>query len=61
MEIFFTETGKTIVDMIAAVMGFNTSQYVDELTLVLMSIFTPVQPPAFKYNYAAFIAEKIHD
>ena len=42
-------------------MEFNTSEYVDELTLVLMSIFTPGQPPAIKYKYAAFIAEKIHD
>lgn len=47
--------------MIAAVMGFNISEYVDELTLVLMSIFTPSQSPAVKYNYAAFIAEKIHE
>jgi len=34
---------------------------VDELTLVLMSIFIPGQPLAVKYNYAAFIADKIHD
>jgi len=26
-----------------------------------MSIFTPGQPPTVKYNYATFIAEKIHD
>lgn len=58
---FFTRIGKNIVNMIVAVMGFNTSEYVDELTLVLMSIFTPGQTPTIKYNYAAFIAEKIHD
>lgn len=39
--VFFTEIGKIIVDMMVAVMGFNTSEYVDELTLVLKSIFTP--------------------
>ena len=39
---FFTEIGKNIVNMIDAIMGFNTSEYVDELTLVLMSIFTLV-------------------
>lgn len=47
--------------MIVAVMGLNTSEYADELTLVLMSIFTLGQPPTVEYNYAAFIAEKIHD
>ena len=47
--------------MIVVVMGFNTSEYVDELTLVFISIFTPGQPPVVKYNYVAFIAEKIHD
>lgn len=47
--------------MISAVMGFNTSDYVYELTLVLLSIFTPGQPPAVKYNYASSIADKIHD
>ena len=59
--VFFTEIGKTIIDMVFAVMGFNTNEYADELTLVLMSIFTPGQPLAVKYNYVAFIAEKIHD
>lgn len=61
LSIFFTDIGKTIVDMIVEIMGFNTSEYVDELALVLISIFTPSQPPIVKYNYAAFIAEKIHD
>ena len=58
---FFIEIGKNIVNMIVGVMGFNTSEYVDELTLVLMSIFTHGQPPTVKYNYVSFIAEKIHD
>jgi len=58
---FFTEIGKDIVNMIATIMGFNTSEFVDELTLVLMSIFTPGQPPVIKYDYAACIAKKIHD
>lgn len=47
--------------MIYVIMGFNTSEFFDELNLVFMSIFTPGHPPAVKYNYAAFIAEKIHD
>jgi len=42
-------------------MGFNSSEYVDDITLVLLSIFTPGQPRAIRYNYASYIANKIHD
>ena len=41
VQTFFTDMGKLIVDMIALVMVFNTSEYVDDITLVLLSIFTP--------------------
>ena len=30
------------------------------MVLVLLSTFTPGQPPAIKYDYASFIADKIH-
>lgn len=42
-------------------MGFNSSEYVDDITLVLLSIFTPGQLPAVRYDYASYIANKIHD
>jgi len=42
-------------------MGFTTSEYVDELTLAFMTIFTPSQPPTAKFDYATFIAYKIRD
>lgn len=47
--------------MISRILGFNTIEYVDEITLVLLSIFTPGEPLAVKYDYATFIANKIHD
>lgn len=47
--------------MISLIMGFNSNEYVDDITLVLISIFTPGQPPAIRYDYATFIANKIHD
>ena len=47
--------------MIASIMGFNSREYVDEITLVLLSIFTPGQAPTVKYDYASYIANKIHD
>ena len=53
--------GRLILNMISSVMGFNTSEYVDNLTLVLLSIFTPGQPPAVKYDFSFIIADKIHD
>lgn len=61
LQAFFTDIGKIIVDRIALIMGFNSSEYVDDITLVLLSIFTPGQPPIVKYDYASYIANKIHD
>lgn len=61
MQAFFTDVAQLIIDMISLIMGFNTSEFYDEITLVLLSIFTPVQPPAVKYDYASYIANKIHD
>ena len=58
---FFTDFGRLILNMISSIMGFNTSEYVDQLALVLLSIFTPGQPPAVKYDFASYIAYKIHD
>jgi len=60
LHVWFTETGKLILDMISLILGFRSSEYVDDITLVLLSIFTPGQPPAVKYDYSTFIADKIH-
>jgi len=60
LHTFFTETGKLILDMISFVLGFRSSEYVDDITLVLLFIFTLGQPPAVKYDYATSIANKIH-
>ena len=57
----FNEAGKFIVDMVSYILGFKTSEYVDETTLVLLSMFTLGQPPAIKYDYATFISNKIHE
>ena len=61
IHVWFNKVGRFIIDMISYVLGFKTSEYVDETTLGLLSIFTPGQPPAAKYDYATFIANKIHD
>lgn len=57
----FNEVGKLLVDMISYVLGFKMSEHIDETILVLLSAYSPGQPPAVKYNYAKFISNKIHD
>ncbi len=49
------------MDMISSVLGFSTNEHVDETVLVLLSAYSLGKPPAIKYNYAKFIANKIHD
>ena len=50
-----------LIDMISYILGFRTSEIVDNTIFALMSIFTPGQPPAVHYDYATFIADKIHE
>jgi len=61
LYINFNEVGKLLVDMISSVLGFKTSEHIDETVLVLLFAYSPRQPPAIKYNYAKFISNKIHD
>lgn len=60
-QVYFNEAGVFITDAISYIFGFKTSEHIDETVLVLMSIFTPRQPPGVKYDYASFIANKIHE
>jgi len=46
--------------MISLIFGFGSNQYVDDITMVLLSIFTLGQLIVMKYGYATFIADKIH-
>jgi len=52
----FNEVGKLLVDMISSMLGFKTSEHIDETILVLLFAYSLGQPPAIKYNYAKFIA-----
>lgn len=60
-QVSFNEAGKILIDMISYILGCKTSEFVDETVFVLMSIFTPGQPPTVKYDYVTFIANKIHE
>jgi len=61
LHVAFTKEGKMIIGMISYILGFRTSVIVDSTIFALMSIFTPRQPPAVQYDYATFIADKIHE
>jgi len=58
---WFTKFGKLILDMISFILGFKTSEFVDEAIFVMLPMFTPGQPPTVKYDYASFIANKINE
>ena len=58
---WFTEASKMLIDMISYILGFRTSETVDETVFALMSIFTPGQPLVVKYDNATFIANTIHE
>lgn len=61
MDVSFIETGRLLLDMISYVLGYRTSEHVEGTMLVLLSVYSPGQPPARKFNFAKFIANKIHD
>jgi len=61
LHVWFNEIGKVLVNIISYILGYNTSEYVDETILVMLSMFTPRRPPAVQYDYATFISDKIHE
>jgi len=57
----FSPFGQEIVAMISNVLGYTTSEYIDEIILAFMSICTPRQPLVGIYGYSKFIANRMHD
>lgn len=47
--------------MISNVLGCTTSKFVDEIIICIMSIYSPDQPLAIIFDYAKFIADRMHD
>jgi len=58
---WFDETSRLLIDMISYILGFRTSEIVDENVIALVSMFALGQPPAVKYDYPTYIANKIHE
>lgn len=46
LHVWFNDIGKALVSMISYILGYNNNEYVDETILAMMSMFTPVKPPA---------------
>jgi len=57
----FSPLGRNIVSMISCVLGYSTSEYIDEIILAFMSIYILGQPPATIYDFAKFIADRMHE
>lgn len=53
--------GQYIVTMISCVLGYTTSEYIDELILAFMFIYTLGQRPATTYEFSKFIADRMHE
>lgn len=61
MSTIFCDLGWDIIEMISNVLGQTTSEFVDEIIIAFMSIYSPRQPPAIMFDYAKFISNKMHD
>jgi len=57
----FSETGRHIITMLSCILGYTTDEHVDEVILDIFSIFTLGKRPAIMYNFAQFIAERMHE
>jgi len=57
----FSETGRQIITMLSCILGYTIDEHVDEVVLDFISIFCPGKPPAIMYNYAQFIADRMHE
>jgi len=47
--------------MISNVLSYTRSEFVDEIIISFMSIYSPGQPPTIMFDYAKFIADKMDD
>ena len=47
--------------MLSCILGYTSDEHVDEVIMAFISIFTPGKPPAIMYDYAQFIADRMHE
>jgi len=61
MWTIFSKMVQDIMSMISSILGYNTSEYVDDIIIAFMSIYTPRQPPSIRFDYEKFITDKMYD
>ena len=59
-RVYLNQLGRDLVDMITPILGYFSTEFVDETMLVIMLMFTPGKPPIC-YDYATYISNKIHE
>ena len=47
--------------MLSCILGYTSYEHVDEVILAFLSIFSLGKSPTIMYDYAQFIAEKMHE
>jgi len=61
MYTIFSQFFQDIVSMISSILGYTIIEYIDKIILSFMSIFTQRHPPAVMYDYAKYIADRMHE
>ena len=60
-HVYLNQLGRDLVDMISDILGYSSTEYVDETILVLLAMFSPGKSPFIWYDYATYISNKIHE
>jgi len=47
--------------MLSCILGYTSDEHVDKVVIAFLSIFFLGKPPTTMYNYAQFIANRIHE
>jgi len=59
-RVYLNQLGRDLVDMISSILGYLSTEFVDETVLSIMLMFSPGKPPIC-YDYATYISNKIHE
>lgn len=61
MLTIFSDLRQDIIEMTSSVLDQTISEFVDEIIIAFMSIYTPGKPLAIMFDSSKFIAYKMHD
>ena len=61
MSTIFSATGKQFVTTISYILRYTSSEFINDLILAFMSIYTLGRPLIVLHNFAEFIAVRMHE